>query len=76
MWYCTVDWLFDATMSGGEALACAVCFGDPDSPMAKGVVWGVLVLVGIVSFVLAGVAGTALFWLHRSRHLPAQDRLE
>lgn len=53
--------------------ACAVCFGDPDSPMAKGVVAGVIVLVGVVSVVLLGFAGTGLFWAHRSRRLAAGD---
>ena len=51
------------------ALACSVCFGDSESPMAKGVVAGVLLLAGIISFVLMGVAGTGLFWVHRSRRL-------
>jgi hypothetical protein len=37
--------------------------------MARGVVAGVVVLVGIVSCVLAGVAGTGLYWIHRSRRL-------
>jgi len=50
-------------------LACSVCFGDPDSPIAKGAVAGVVVLVGIVGFVLTCIAGTGLFWLHRSRVL-------
>lgn len=49
--------------------ACAVCFGDPDSSMAKGVVAGVFVLFGVVSLVLLGVVGTGLFWVHRSRRL-------
>ena len=50
-----------------EVHACAVCFGDPNSPMAKGVAAGVLVLVGVISFVLLGVAGTGIFWIHRGR---------
>ena len=49
--------------------ACAVCFGDPDSAMAQGAVMGVAVLVGVVAFVLLGVAGTGLFWIQRSRRL-------
>lgn len=49
--------------------ACAVCFGDPDSPMSKGVVAGVFVLLGAVVMVLVGVAGTSLFWVHRGRRL-------
>lgn len=54
---------------GRDAVACATCFGDPDSNMAKGVVWGVLVLFGIVGFVLAGVVGVGVFWMQRSRRL-------
>ncbi len=52
-----------------RAAACAVCFGDPDSPMAKGVVAGVLTLVGVVGFVLVGIACTGLSWIQRSRRL-------
>ena len=60
-------------LMGSDAVACAACFGDPDSNMAKGVVWGVLVLVGIVGFVLAGVAGVSVFWMQRSRRLSQLD---
>ena len=56
-------------MTVDQAMACAVCFGDPDSAMAKGAVAGVLVLVGVVTFVLAGMVGTGLFWVHRSRRI-------
>ncbi len=52
-----------------RAAACAVCFGDPDSAMAKGVVAGVLTLVGVVGFVLVGIACTGLSWIQRSRRL-------
>lgn len=51
------------------ALACAVCFGDPDSPLTKGALMGVYVLVGVVSFVLAGITATGVFWIQRSRRL-------
>jgi len=56
-----------------EALACATCFGNPDSSMSKGVVWGVLVLVSIVISVLTAIAGVGLFWLQRSRRLTQLD---
>ena len=56
-----------------QAMACAVCFGDPDSAMAKGAVAGVLVLVGVVTFVLAGMVGTGLFWVHRSRRIDRDE---
>ena len=50
--------------------ACSVCFGDPDNPMTKGTVAGVYVMIGFIAFVLVGVAGTATFWMVRSRRLP------
>ena len=37
--------------------------------MAKGALAGVLVLGGIVVGMLFAVAGTGLYWLHRSRQL-------
>jgi len=51
--------------------ACSTCYGDPDSAMAKGAVMGVYVMIGVVSFVLAGIAGTSLYWMQRSRRLSA-----
>ncbi len=50
-----------------SALACATCFGDPESPLTKGALMGVYVLVGVVGFVLAGIAATGLFWIQRSK---------
>ena len=61
------------------APACSTCFGDPDSAMAKGALMGVYVMVGVVGFVLAGIAGTGLFWMQRSRRLsrmPGQSGVE
>ncbi len=52
-----------------QASACAVCFGDPESRMAKGVVAGVLVLVGVIGMVLLGVASMGVWWMLRSRRL-------
>lgn len=60
-------------LAGAPAGACSTCFGDPDSEMVKGAVMGVYVLVGVVSFVLAGIAGTGLFWIHRSRRIELED---
>lgn len=56
-------------LSPASAIACAVCYGDPDSLMAKGAVSGILVLAGVIATVLTGVAGTGLFWIYRSRRL-------
>ncbi len=49
------------------ALACAVCFGDPNSPMAISASWGVLLLVGITAAVLSAFAGFFLYLVKRSR---------
>ena len=55
--------------------ACAVCFGDPESNMAKGAVAGVLALAGFIGFVLMGITGTGLFWILRNRQLHRQPDL-
>ena len=39
----------------GSLWACTVCYGDASSPMAKGLVWGITVLIGVVGVVLAGI---------------------
>ena len=52
-----------------SALACSVCFGDPDSPMTRGAAAGVYVMIGIIGFVLTGIASTACFWLARARRI-------
>ncbi len=74
--YCACIVALLTTAIGTPALGCAVCFGDPDSLMAKGAFAGVMVLFLIIGFVLTGVAGTAFFWLHRSRRISRCDGLE
>ena len=49
------------------ALACPVCFGDPNSPMAIGASWGILVLLGITAGILSAFAGFFLYLAKRSR---------
>ncbi len=51
------------------ALACSVCFGDPNSAMAQGVQAGALVLLGVVGTVLLGLASLLLFWMRRAANL-------
>ncbi len=63
-------------LTADRAWACAVCFGDPESPMAKGVVAGVFVLIAVVGVVLIGMAGTGLCWISRSRRLARLQNLE
>lgn len=59
-----------AALTGARpVVACSVCFGDPDSAMAKGALMGVYVLGAVIGCVLFGVAGTAVFWVQRDRRL-------
>ena len=58
-----------ALLIAEPALACSVCYGDPDSGMAKGAKAGVLVLLGVVSMVLLWVGSLLLFWRRRAANL-------
>jgi len=44
--------------------ACSVCYGDPNSPAARGLTWAILVLGVVVVGVLAGVVS---FFVHSNR---------
>lgn len=39
-----------------SVFACAACYGQSDSAMAKGMNWGILSLLGVVVSVLGGIA--------------------
>jgi hypothetical protein len=56
-------------------LACPVCFGQSDSPLAKGVNMGVLFLLGTITAVLIGFAGF-MFYLARRAKVFAVDDIE
>ncbi len=53
----------------GELWACAVCYGDPESPLTKGMQAGVLVLVGCIYTVLAAMASVFVYWMRRHKRL-------
>jgi len=55
------------------ALACPVCFGQSDSPLAQGVNMGVYFLLGVVVAVLAGFAAFFVYLARRARMF-ADDR--
>jgi len=48
----------------GIASACAVCYGEPDSPAARGLTWAIVALGTIVGVVLSGVVA---FFVHANR---------
>lgn len=55
------------------ALACATCFGQSDSDLAKGMNVGILVLLGFTGVVLAGVASFFIFLIRRNAAGAAQS---
>ncbi len=56
-------------LSSQPALACSVCYGDPNSAMTQGAQAGVLVLLGVVGTVLTGFASLLIFWMRRAASL-------
>lgn len=59
-----------------SALACAVCFGSPDSSLTQGARAGILILLGVVATVLTGIVAVAVMWARRARMLGAQGALD
>ena len=55
-------------------LACAQCFGDPDSEQVKAAKVGVLVLLGFIVPLLGAIAFTARTWAKRARALEAAEQ--
>lgn len=53
--------------------ACAVCFGDPSSPLVQGAKYGVLVLAAFIYAVLFTMAGIAFVWYRRAKALQAAE---
>ena len=60
-------------LSSQPALACSVCYGDPNSAMTQGAQAGVLVLLGVVGVVLTGLGSLLLFWMRRAAQLQAVE---
>jgi hypothetical protein len=49
--------------------ACAVCFGDPSSPLVQGAKYGVIVLASFIYVILFTMAGIAFVWYRRAKAL-------
>lgn len=56
------------------ALACPVCFGQSDSPMAAATQMGVFFMLGVTVFVLAGFAAFFVYLMRREKLAAADDR--
>jgi hypothetical protein len=57
-------------LPANSALACAACYGKSDSPLAKGMNWGIFSLLGVVVCVLSGVAGVGVYFAKKSANFP------
>ena len=53
-----------------SALACSACYGASDSPLAKGMNWGILSLLGIVVCVLGTFATFFVYLAKKSVTTP------
>ena len=57
-------------------LACPVCFGQSDSPMAWGTNMGIFFMLGLTVFVLAGFASFFIYLMRRAKLAAAQETSE
>jgi hypothetical protein len=62
-------------MSPGFVQACAVCFGDPSSPLTVGAKAGVVFMLGVLVVVLGGIFAVCIFWARRARLVQVQSIL-
>lgn len=53
--------------------ACAACYGASDSPMAAGMNWGIMVLLGMIAGVLGGIATCFIVLARRSQRVPRPE---
>lgn len=61
-------------LTAGDASACATCFGQTDSPLGRGLNWGIFALLVVVNCVLAGICSFFVYVARRSAKLEAEDK--
>jgi hypothetical protein len=54
-----------AVVAHSTAFACATCYGASDSPLAQGMNWGIMVLLGFIGSVMLGIVA---FFVHVGRN--------
>jgi hypothetical protein len=69
-WLLTAVW-FGLLLQAPSLFACAACYGQSDSPLAKGMNWGIFALLAVVTFVLSSIASFFVFIGKRSSTLAA-----
>ena len=73
---CKRHWFLAVILAGlvsGPQVAsgCSVCFGEPGSPLALGLSWGIASLLGVVLLVLGGIASFFFYLAKRSARATA-----
>lgn len=58
------------------ALACPVCFGQTDSPLARAMNSGILLMLGIVAVMLAAFASFFICLIRRAKLAAQADPVE
>lgn len=54
---------------GNTALACPVCYADPDSPTSNALSYAIIALLGITGSVLGGFVGLFLYLRNRAKKM-------
>jgi hypothetical protein len=71
-----------AALAGGailhsqSLLACAACYGASDSPLARGMNWGIFSLLAVVGCVLSGFASFGIYLARKSAAVAAASTPE
>jgi hypothetical protein len=60
----------------GAAQACSVCFGQTDSPLGKGLHWGVFTLLVCITLMLAAFGAFAVYLVRRASLVEAEALAE
>lgn len=56
-------------LGSNRALACAACFGQSDSSMARGMNMGIFAMLMVITTVLCGVAGFFVYVARRTSQI-------
>lgn len=67
-------WIAILSFWSSNAEACATCFGQTDSPLGRGLNWGIMTLLVVVNGVVAGICSFFVYVARRSAKLEAEDR--
>jgi hypothetical protein len=54
-------------MNSTLVLACSVCFGQSDSPLAQGTNMAIFFMLGVTGIMLASFAGVFIYLIRRKR---------